>query len=50
MSRGCCIPTSSSPGDFERVESAVDLESVMREIDDARLEEAARQFRVQERE
>ena len=37
-------------GRFERSEVAVDLESVMREIDDARFEEAARQMRLQERE
>jgi hypothetical protein len=38
------------PKRFERVEATVDLESVMREIDAARLEEAARQLRLQERE
>jgi RIO kinase 1 len=37
-------------GRFERSEVAVDLESVMREIDDARFEEAARRMRVLERE
>jgi len=37
-------------GHFERSEVAVDLESVMREIDDARFEEAARQMRMAERE
>jgi len=37
-------------GRFERSEVAVDLESVMREIDDARFEEAARLMRLQERE
>ena len=37
-------------GRFERVETTVDLESVMREIDAARLEEAARRLRLQERE
>lgn len=37
-------------GRFERDETAVDLASVMREIDDVRLEEAARRMRMQERE
>jgi RIO kinase 1 len=37
-------------GQFEQDESAVDLASVMREIDDVRLEEAARRFRLSERE
>jgi len=37
-------------GRFERDETTVDLDSVMREIDAARLEEAARQLRLQERE
>lgn len=34
-------------GRFERIERAVDLDSVIREIDDARFEEAARRFRLQ---
>jgi len=34
-------------GRFERSEKAVDLDSVVREIDDARLEEAARRVRLQ---
>lgn len=34
-------------GRFERIERAVDLDSVMREIDDALFEEAARRFRLQ---
>ena len=34
-------------GRFERSEKAVDLDSVVREIDDARLEEAARRARLQ---
>jgi RIO kinase 1 len=34
-------------GRFERTEKAVDLDSVVREIDDARLEEAARRARLQ---
>ncbi len=37
-------------GHFEHIETTVDLESVMREIDAARLEEAARLLRLQERE
>src|SRR5450432_3152644 len=47
---GALHPDVELTGHFEHVESAVDLESVMREIDDARLEEAARQMRMQERE
>jgi hypothetical protein len=35
-------------GRFERTEKAVDLDGVMREIDDARFEEAARRLRLQE--
>ena len=37
-------------GHFEHVEATVDLESIMQEIDAARLEEAARRLRVEERE
>jgi RIO kinase 1 len=37
-------------GRFERAERSADLEAVLREIDDARLEEAARQMRMLERE
>ena len=37
-------------GHFEQDETTVDLESVMREIDDARFEEAARRLRLQEHE
>jgi len=47
---GALHPDVELTGHFEHVESAVDLESVMREIDDARFEEAARQMRLQERE
>ena len=47
---GELVPASALSGRYERAETAVDLESVMREIDDARLEEAARQSRMQERE
>ncbi len=43
-------PDVELTGHFERVETTVDLDSVMREIDSARLEEAARQLRLQERE
>ena len=35
-------------GRFERDERSADLDAVMREIDDARLEEAARLLRAQE--
>jgi RIO kinase 1 len=47
---GALHPDVPLTGKFERVETAVDLESVMREIDDARLEDAARRMRMQERE
>jgi RIO kinase 1 len=47
---GALHPDVELTGHFEHVETAVDLESVMREIDAARLEEAARQMRMQERE
>jgi len=43
-------PDVELTGHFERVETTVDLDSIMREIDSARLEEAARQVRLQERE
>ena len=43
-------PDVELTGHFERVETTVDLDSIMREIDSARLEEAARQLRLQERE
>ena len=43
-------PEIELTGRFERVETTVDLDSIMREIDSARLEEAARQLRLQERE
>jgi len=42
-------PDVELTGRFEQVETTVDLEGVMREIDAARLEEAARLFRMQER-
>ena len=47
---GALNPDVPLTGRFERKERAVDLEGVMREIDDVRLEEAARQSRLQERE
>ena len=43
-------PDVELTGRFERIETTVDLDSIMREIDSARLEEAARQLRLQERE
>jgi RIO kinase 1 len=43
-------PDVELTGRFERVETMVDLDSIMREIDSARLDEAARQLRLQERE
>jgi len=46
---GALHPEVELTGRFERVETTVDLESVMREIDAARLEEAARRLRLQER-
>jgi RIO kinase 1 len=46
---GTLHPDAALTGRFEQVETAVDLDGVMREIDDVRLEEAARQSRLQER-
>ena len=46
---GALHPEVELTGRFERDEMAVDLESVVREIEAARLEEAARQMRLQER-
>jgi len=46
---GALHPDAELTGHFEHVETTVDLESIMREIDSARLEEAARQMRLQER-
>lgn len=43
-------PEVQLTGHFEQDETTVDLESVMREIDDARFEEAARRLRLQEHE
>jgi RIO kinase 1 len=47
---GELVPDVALTGHFEREERAVDLESIMQEIDAARLEEEARRFREQERE
>ena len=46
---GALQPDTPLTGGYERVEKAVDLEGVLREIDDVRLEEAARQSRLRER-
>jgi RIO kinase 1 len=46
---GALHPDVELTGHFEHVETTVDLESIMREIDSARLEEAAHQMRLQER-
>jgi RIO kinase 1 len=45
---GALQPGSKLTGRFERIEKAVDLDGVMREIDDARFEEAARRLRMRE--
>ena len=45
---GTLVPDMELTGHFEADESNVDLEDVMREIDDARLEEEARISRMQE--
>jgi RIO kinase 1 len=47
---GALHPDVELTGRFENVETTIDLESIMREIDSARLEEAARRLRLQERE
>jgi len=41
-------PDAELTGRYEHDETAADLEAVMREIDDARLEEAARLLRMQD--
>ncbi|MBK6395524.1 MAG: serine protein kinase RIO [Betaproteobacteria bacterium] len=46
---GALQPDTPLTGGYERVEKAVDLDGVLREIDDVRLEEAARQSRLSER-
>jgi len=45
---GALQPDTPLTGRFERAEKAVDLESVLQEIDDARFEEAARRLRLQD--
>ncbi len=45
--RGALTPESPLSGRFERQHAAVDLGAVLREIDDARDEEAARRLRMQ---
>ena len=47
---GTLSPGSELTGQFTGNDASADLESVMREIDDARLEEAARLMRMSERE
>ena len=44
---GTLRPDTYLTGHFERVDKPVDLDAVMREIDDARFEEAARRLRLQ---
>jgi RIO kinase 1 len=44
---GTLQPDTPLSGRFERIEKAVDLDSVMQEIDDARFEDAARRLRLQ---
>ena len=44
---GALLPDTPLTGRFERIEKAVDLDSVMQEIDDARFEDAARRLRLQ---
>jgi len=45
---GALQPDTPLTGRYERVAQEVDLESVIREIDDARFEEAARRLRMQD--
>ena len=45
--RGVLMPDTALSGRFERAARAVDLGGVLREIDDARAEEAARRLRMQ---
>lgn len=45
---GTLTPETPLTGRYERVETAVDLAAIMREIDDVRLEEEARRARMQE--
>jgi RIO kinase 1 len=46
---GTLTPASALTGQFTREEKTVDLDAVVREIDDAELEEAARLLRAQDR-
>jgi RIO kinase 1 len=45
---GVLTPNTALTGEYVASERAADLDAVMREIDDARLEEAARQMRLRE--
>lgn len=45
---GTLTPDAPLTGRYERVDTAVDLDAIMREIDDVRLEEEARRARMQE--
>ncbi|MBL8304940.1 MAG: serine protein kinase RIO [Ideonella sp.] len=45
--RGLLLPDTPLTGHYRHEQGAVDLEGVMREIDDARAEEAARRLRMQ---
>ena len=45
---GALKPDVALTGKFERSQKAIDLDSVMREIEDTKLEEQARQMRMQE--
>ena len=45
---GALAADTALTGRYERDEKSADLDAVMREIDDARMEEAARQLRLQE--
>jgi RIO kinase 1 len=45
---GTLQPDTPLTGRFDRVEKAVDLDSVLQEIDDARFEDAARRLRLQD--
>ena len=45
--RGVLDPATQLTGHFERQQGAVDVGGLMREIDDARAEDAARRLRMQ---
>ena len=47
---GTLVPEVQLTGRFKRIEKSVDLESIMGEIDAARMEEDARQMRLRDRE